>query len=114
MNTYFGHRWPSGVCDEGTQVDTPVGEPCLLCSEPIEDGDRGVFGWVLKLKEQPQLRPQHRECALRSVAGGIGHLTDCAFWCKNMKDPDAGLGYRRSSLRVWDHIMERPQRVSRP
>lgn len=43
---------------------------------------------------------QHRECALRSVVGGIGHLTNHRHWCLEMHDPDAGLSYRDSALLV--------------
>ncbi len=46
----------------------------------------------------------HRECALRSVIGGIGHLIDHAHFCKGV-GPDAGLDYRTSALMVdvWIH-----------
>ena len=40
---YFGEPWPSGVCDNGIQVPTPVGELCILCGTPIQDGDQGSF-----------------------------------------------------------------------
>lgn len=45
-------------------------------------------------------RDQHPECGLRSVVGGIGHLTDHGYWCIGMGDPDMGLSYRESALRV--------------
>lgn len=62
---YFGESWPSGVCDGGEQVDTPVGQACLHCDEAFEDGDRGWFfaDWF-----GPAV---HRECGLRMVVGGI-------------------------------------------
>lgn len=41
----------------------------------------------------------HRECALRSVVGGIGHLLDHAHFCSGV-GPDAGLDYRTSALLV--------------
>lgn len=69
---------------------------CLLCSEPITEAD-----------DARDLVPghAHRECLLRSVLGGIGHLTDHAHWCLGQHDPDGGLTYRASALAVdeWVH-----------
>lgn len=52
----------------------------------------------------------HRECLLRSVMGGIGHLADHAHWCLTMHDPDGGYTYRESALLVdqWvaDHAID--------
>lgn len=42
----------------------------------------------------------HRECALRSALGGIGHLLDHAHFCHSELGPDAGLDYRTSALLV--------------
>lgn len=69
---FFGPRWDAPRVDHATQVDTPVGEVCLHCEEPIEAGDRGLltpallpnvtdggFGWVV--------RTIHLECDLRAV-----------------------------------------------
>lgn len=49
----------------------------------------------------------HRECALRAVLGGIGHLEDHALWCLERDDPDAGLTYRQSALRVDAWVAQR-------
>lgn len=43
---------------------------------------------------------QHRECMLRDVLGGIGHLLDHDEWCIRRGDPDAGFSYRESALAV--------------
>lgn len=40
----------------------------------------------------------HRECGLREVMGGIGHLIAHEYWCTQKHDPDAGLSYRHSAL----------------
>lgn len=103
VGAFFGEPWPSGVCDEGTQVPTPVGEKCALCDEPVEEKDQGSF---MGIWEQSGLAPIHRECSLRSVFGGIGHLEDHTFWCGNMHNPDGGRSYRQSSLEVWDWLQE--------
>jgi hypothetical protein len=49
-------------------------------------------------------RHQHAACALRSLLGGIGHLADHAYWCGERGDPDAGLSYRESALRVAEWV----------
>lgn len=63
---------------------------CYLCGEPIHLGeDRADIVNI----------DAHRECSLRSVLGGIGHLIDHAHFCRGI-GPDAGLDYRTSSLLV--------------
>jgi hypothetical protein len=86
------------VCDDGVRVPTPVGRTCLLCVEPVEEGDRGSFF--------ADGAPAHRECALRSVLGGYGHLTNHTLWCVQRNDPDGGLSYRESAMRVWAMSMD--------
>lgn len=48
----------------------------------------------------------HRECLLREVLGGIGHLTGHAYWCGARHDPDGGMTRRESALAVdhWVHV----------
>jgi hypothetical protein len=109
FDSYFGEPWPSGVCDEGIQVDTPLGEACELCGEDIVAGDQGNFIGAMRGEEGQwvtHLAPVHRECTLRNVMGGIGHLTNHLVWCKERGDPDAGMGYRTSALAVWDWVAE--------
>lgn len=65
-------------------------DTCILCKEPI-----------LPEEDEYDHGRAHRECALRMVTGGIGHLTNHAFWCKGVgNDPDAGFTYRESSVMV--------------
>ena len=97
---YFGEPWPSGVCDNGIQVPTPVGELCILCGTPIQDGDQGSF-----MGSEKGLVPSHKECSLRSVTGGIGHYRDHLYWCRQVGDPDMGLSYRESALQVWKMVI---------
>jgi hypothetical protein len=104
---YFGDPWNSGVCEMGARAPTPVGERCMLCRSAIEEGDRGLFTWQVRGKPPtPVPCPVHRECLMREVTGGIGHLTDHDLWCNNVGDPDAGIGYRESALRVWAMVVK--------
>lgn len=93
---YFGEPWPSGICDDGTRIPTPVGKECLLCETLIDGRDRGTF---MGGPEGPA--PVHRECSFRSVMGGIGHWQDHYYWCIQHGDPDGGETYRESALKVW-------------
>jgi hypothetical protein len=60
---------------------------CHLCGEFIEPHEQ--LG--------PTFMPFHRECGIREVLGGIGHLIDHPYWCVTMGDPDGGLSYRESA-----------------
>ena len=55
----------------------------------------------------------HRECALRSVVGGIGHLLDHAHFCSGV-GPDAGLDYRTSALLVHVWVLRKGPEVVNP
>lgn len=106
--SFFGDPWPSGVCEDSMQVPTPVGDPCVLCEELIEDGDQGSFiGMIPQLGNGHPAYPVHRECSLRAVVGGIGHLENHDYWCGKMHDPDGGRSYRASSVMVWHWVQVR-------
>lgn len=104
LSPYFGEPWPSGICDYGIQVPTPVGVPCHLCDLLIEEDDRGSFIYALSTTAPPARLPVHRECSLRSVVGGIGHLMNHPLWCTCRHDPDAEMSYRESALAVWEYV----------
>jgi hypothetical protein len=77
----------------------PIDPICPYCSEGFtqddirhDDGRLFFFNGMMRLA--------HRSCGLRMALGGIGHLTHHAYWCKEKHDPDMGLSYRESSLRV--------------
>jgi hypothetical protein len=109
MTQFFGDPWPSGICEEGRQVATPINDDCEMCGEGICDGDQGSFVTVLHGDNGNlvgRLAPLHRECSLRNVMGGIGHLTNHLKWCVEERDPDAGLGYRESALQVWKWVAD--------
>jgi hypothetical protein len=80
---------------------------CYFCDTPIVPGDELAPGTLLV---DGKHAPTHRECSLRSVMGGIGHLENHSYWCLTMKDPDGGLTYRESALRVDDWIASRASR----
>ncbi len=68
---------------------------CVLCDEDVEEND----------DYRPMGTPEgigmaHRECTLRVVMGGIGHLEDHEYWCIQRGDPDGGRTFRESALEV--------------
>lgn len=74
---------------------------CPLCVEPCKEGDD-----VRDIAEPGGLTLAHRECLLRSVVGGIGHLRNHAYWCVEVGDPDGSMTYRTSALLVDAWIAE--------
>jgi hypothetical protein len=73
---------------------------CPLCHEIVVRDTR-----VLHTPEGPRLA--HRECMLRDVMGGIGHLIAHDYWCTQRDDPDAGLTRHQSARLVdaFSHIV---------
>lgn len=71
---------------------------CVLCEEDMGSA---------RSSNANSMAPMHRECSLREVLGGIGHLVAHEYWCTQRHDPDAGLTYRQSALIVdaWVHVM---------
>lgn len=86
---------------------------CPLCHTDVEDVEDAGGLMVHVMVEAPdmaEVRLVHRECMLRSVMGGIGHLEDHDFWCEQMHDPDGGLSYRESALKVAKFMEEHDPR----
>ena len=103
---WFGQPWPSHtlrvpVCeDDNDRVKVPVGRPCVLCDDPIAETDSGT----LIAARDPETGvwgpgPVHRECSLREVLGGAGHLA-AAPHSPGICDPDGGLTRYQSALLV--------------
>lgn len=85
---------------------------CVLCDEPIMlDDDPARPVGVADSDGNASIRYMHRECGLREVMGGVGHLVAHEYWCGEPRhDPDAGLTYRQSALLVdaWVRIVGLP------
>lgn len=102
---YFGDPWPSGICETGEQVATPVGELCINCEEPIEEDQQGTFIYAIEDGVMTP-KPSHKECSLRSVLGGIGHMKGLCTCNGGNTDPDENLSYRTSALLVWEWVRD--------
>lgn len=88
----FG-EWDAPMTDDAEWIAVPVGAMCMFCRDPVQEGDNGAI--------MPNGFVQHRECALRTAMGGIGHLVNHTRYCRGELGPDAGLTYRASALLVW-------------
>lgn len=85
MNRYFGQPWGAPFLADAQRVPVPVGRPCLICHEPIIDGDQGVVMPYLYQGEDgaPAQRDaaEHRECMLLGV---LGHVAGTCFCHENL------------------------------
>jgi hypothetical protein len=77
---------------------------CPLCGEIV--GYHDSIGTPLLDLATGEWDYPHRECGLRSVIGGIGHLIDHQLWCVERGDPDGGLTYRLSAQAVRSWVEE--------
>lgn len=81
MTSFFGERWDAPRVEDATQVNTPIGQRCLECGEPIEAGDRGLL--TPTIQENPAgdigwvIRPVHMECDLHSSFGHVFGQCQC-------------------------------------
>lgn len=93
----FGAVWDAPVCDGKIAEPTPVGEPCIDCGEPIQEGDCGyIMACYMDWDRPPDWRPQHRECSLLHVVGhNYGYCS-----CTNYQ----GLTERQAGIEVWKAV----------
>jgi hypothetical protein len=98
---FFGERWDAPAVDHAQQVATPVGQKCLDCTDPIEEGDRGLLiGTVrtgLNGEHVGSIEPIHAECMLRETQGHLYGLCHCTGHPSN----------RATAKLVWDRIGQR-------
>ena len=133
---WFGPSWGGHLCDPAEHTDTPVGEDCLACDEPIEDGDQGILAPCLEAprgttEELERLigqavenlvnkiggaalnvldtRPIHYECHMRQVLGGVNHQDGNCYCQGGTMEPDPpGLSAREAARAALAH-WEKPK-----
>ena len=90
---WFGKSWGAPICTKESHAETPVGEPCQWCEEPIEEDECGlliptVVEWLDDKTAREVFKPTHQECLLREVIGSVGHLQKlCSCYGGEMEDP---------------------------
>jgi hypothetical protein len=96
MTRWFGPWWNAPALDDAEPTLTPVGSPCIDCSEPILSGDQGFIQPCVFSETEVQYLPIHRECRLLSV---VGHSYG---WCRCTDYH--GLTRREAALRLWEEL----------
>ncbi len=96
---YFGRKQPAPAWDYATLADTPVGQPCLHCAEPIIDGDSGVIVPFIRSRTEATEEPYHVDCWLRQTIGGLAHVEGRCSCHGGSVDPDdaPGMTLRQSA-----------------
>jgi len=64
---WFGESWGAPVCEPEEHIETPVGEPCGYCDEPIAEGD---IGFRMPFVSDPSgigHMDAHHACLLRVI-----------------------------------------------
>ncbi len=75
---YFGD--PKFRKEYETQIETPVGQICVYCDEPVVEGDTGTVNFIGQVI--------HYECSLRMVIGSVGHQKGtCSCFGGTEEDP---------------------------
>ena len=99
---YFGD--PKFRKEYEVQVVAPVGVPCVLCDEPVAEGDTGT----INLSGQVT----HYECHLRVVIGSVGHqMKRCSCYGGTEEDPP-GLSQRQAAQAAVEYWYQHDGRKS--
>ncbi len=76
----------------------PVGETCLLCTEPVAGDDSGIVTPYMDARGQTRRSPIHIECHLRSVLGSVPHLEGrCSCVTGRKADDRTSQSYRQEA-----------------
>lgn len=81
MTLWFGESWHAPICADGEHVQTPVGDPCLYCEEPIEADDQGVRMPHAKSETEAVIVSAHLDCFLQTV---LPHGPEC-WRCRGLE-----------------------------
>lgn len=107
---YFGRIWPSGICDDGDKVETPVGRPCLWCGEEIVDGDQGIM--MSYMDTEVTLQPMHKNCMIRQTVGSVARIErHCSCFVPGSEEEDPPGMTRREAADAAVEAWERQQMI---
>lgn len=88
-----------------TRIKTPVGQECMHCHEAIKEGDVGTMQHF-----NGALVPLHHECALRGIAGSVGHQRKlCSCFGGTEEDPE-GMTTRQAAIAAADYFYKHGER----
>jgi len=106
---WFGPPFWSYVCydEAGKLIEEmrkpfPAGESCLYCREPFDEaaGDSGQATPCLRADGKTEIAYAHKECAFRSVAGGLAHH-EGRCRCHGGSTETPGMTLREEAVEVW-------------
>lgn len=87
---YFGEPWGAPMLDGARCVPAPVGDPCLVCDEPITLGDQGLVRVYVKARgervQAQKLAPVHAECEALGVVGHLFGVCSCTGFDTTSRD----------------------------
>jgi hypothetical protein len=69
---WFGYKPFADICRDHHRVETPIGDPCCWCEEPIGPDEDGFLIPVFTT-EGVKFLPWHSECNFRQLVGGVNH-----------------------------------------
>jgi len=72
MTSWFGQSWGAPICQTTPHVETPVGEACVWCDEPVAPDDSGLVMLGI-IDGKAGVACYHVECSVRSIVGSTGH-----------------------------------------
>jgi hypothetical protein len=96
---YFGPSWTRHLY-RARRVDTPLGQDCYLCEEPIIENDRGLIKAVARMGDDGQpygaIKPVHIECDALPIIGHTVDICPCTGYPPNRDT--AKLAWQRAQL----------------
>lgn len=99
---FFGSRWDAPLLDGAEQTQTPVGKPCMRCTEPIVEGDRGLIRVAVRQVPggafEGTSEPIHAECELIGVVGHTVGVCGCRGY---------DTATRAAARLTWERVGER-------
>lgn len=100
---WFGKPRAVAMCDDTPHGETPVGELCGWCGEPIEADDFGVTMPLLggfDLNVDVTEIHFHYECHCRQIFGGVNHQRGKCICCGGKEPPDPPGMTKREAARA--------------
>lgn len=99
---WFGESWLAPINSSSPHVETPVGERCTHCEEPIDEGEQGVV-------YAGNTGAAHLECFLRDIFGSVAHIRrECSCFVKgSTKGDPEGLTRREAARAAVVEYLER-------
>jgi hypothetical protein len=98
---FFGQPWGPPLGKRQPQgshpVDTPVGQPCGVCTEPIAEGDHGFVRAVIRdagILTAHEVVAVHAECEALGVVGHSFGVCSCTGYGRT----------REAALLLWQRL----------